>query len=115
MKLAGSSPRVTTSVRQLCTAKRRVRDVAEHARERSRGHRGVRSQGRQNTAQAVAIVGVRILGEFPGPGMEAAAVRGHGQNSAPGPELVQRLKERIAQRLPPKARLPGRPAGNRDS
>ena len=79
--------------------KETLRDITEHARERSRGHRGVRSQGRQNTAQAVAIIGVRMLGEFPGAGMEAAEIRGHGQNFSPGPELVQRLKERIAQRL----------------
>ena len=65
MKQAGSSPRVTTSVRQLCTAKSEC-GMSPNMRVSAAGVIGhVRSQGGQNTAQTVAVVVVGILGEGP--------------------------------------------------
>ena len=46
------------------------------------GHRGVGSQGWQNAAQAVAIVFIGVSGQRASLGVEAAAIRRHGQNLA---------------------------------
>src|SRR5580704_283398 len=89
-----TSPRVSTSVRQLCTRK-----ISVHARELMGRHRRMRTERGQHGFEMLAVVLPRKASEIAGTGMDARLIGRNSQDAVPRAQLVERLIEQRLQLL----------------
>ena len=93
MKSPGTSPRVTTSLRQSWTRKSERGRGAEHGGDLAVGHGLVGAEGGEDVGEGVAVEVPRVLGEFPGLGVEAGEVGWDGEDAIAGTKFLQSFEE----------------------